>query len=168
MIDEDPSISKNRRRRISDLAKEVDVEALIAISVGFPVDSLTEEEIEANVVRQIGGIEQANYIVVRNHILARWRSNVSVWLTKDHALESIRVEHLGLVNSAYTFLLHHGYINFGVAPAVREAKLRPPEGGLNVDVVIVGAGLAGLVAARQLIFLGIEEIYILCNMRNYH
>ncbi|XP_031131205.1 lysine-specific histone demethylase 1 homolog 1 isoform X1 [Ipomoea triloba] len=158
--EEDLSKNPHRRKRVSDLAKEVDIEALIAISVGFPVDSLTEEEIEANVVSQIGGDEQANYIVVRNHILARWRSNVSVWLTKDHALESIRAEHKNLVNSAYNFLLHHGYINFGLAPAIKEAKLKPPEGVSKGTVIVVGAGLSGLVAARQLIFLGFTVVVL--------
>ncbi|VFQ68442.1 unnamed protein product [Cuscuta campestris] len=158
--EEDHSKNPHRRKRVSDLAKEVDIEALIAISVGFPVDSLTEEEIEANVVSQIGGDEQANYIVVRNHILARWRSNVSVWLTKDHALESIRAEHKNLVNSAYTFLLHHGYINFGLAPAIKETKLKPPEGGCKGTVVVIGAGISGLVAARQLIFLGFKVVVL--------
>ncbi|KAK9287095.1 hypothetical protein L1049_015506 [Liquidambar formosana] len=159
-INDNPSFSKNRRRRIADLAKEVDVEALIAISVGFPIDSLTEEEIEANVVSQIGGIEQANYIVVRNHILARWRSNVSVWMLRDHPLDSIRAEHKSLVDSAYSFLLEHGYINFGLAPAIKEAKLRPPNGVEKANVVIVGAGLAGLVAARQLVFLGFKVVVL--------
>ncbi|CAH9130636.1 unnamed protein product [Cuscuta epithymum] len=157
---EDLSKNPNRRKRVSDLAKEVDIEALIAISVGFPVDSLTEEEIEANVVSQIGGEEQANYIVVRNHILARWRSNVSVWLTKDHALESIRAEHKNLVNSAYTFLLNYGYINFGLAQAIKETKLKPPEGVFKGTVIVVGAGLSGLVAARQLIFLGFKVVVL--------
>ncbi|KAF5455688.1 hypothetical protein F2P56_025238 [Juglans regia] len=152
-----PSLARNRR---SDIAKDVDVEALIAISVGFPVDSLTEEEIEANVVSTIGGVEQANYIVVRNHILARWRSNVSVWLTRDHALESIRSEHKGLVDSAYRFLLNHGYINFGLAPAIKEAKLRSFDGIDKSNVVIVGAGLAGLVAARQLVFMGFKVVVL--------
>ncbi|KAL7227721.1 hypothetical protein ACSBR1_022572 [Camellia fascicularis] len=158
-IDDAPSKNR-RRRRTSDLSKEVDIEALIAISVGFPVDSLTEEEIEANVVSQIGGIEQSNYIVVRNHILARWRSNVSVWMTKDHALESIRAEHRGLVSSAYSFLLQHGYINFGLASAIKEAKLKPPEGFTKKNVIVVGAGLAGLVAARQLIYLGFKVVVL--------
>ena len=152
-----PSLNKNRR---SEMAKDVDVEALIAISVGFPVDSLTEEEIEANVVSTIGGVEQANYIVVRNHILTRWRSNVSVWLTRDHSLESIRSEHKGLVDSAYHFLLHHGYINFGLAPAIKEAKLKPFDGIEKGNVVIVGAGLAGLVAARQLVFMGFKVVVL--------
>ncbi|XP_068337976.1 lysine-specific histone demethylase 1 homolog 1-like [Pyrus communis] len=148
-----PSLAKNRR---TDLNKDVDVEALIALSVGFPVDSLTEEEIDANVVPTIGGVEQANYIVVRNHILARWRSNVSFWLTRELALESIRSEHKGLVDSAYEFLVEHGYINFGLAPAVKEAKLRSFVEAERGNVVIVGAGLAGLVAARQLVFLGFK------------
>ncbi|XP_022769326.1 lysine-specific histone demethylase 1 homolog 1 isoform X2 [Durio zibethinus] len=155
-----PSFSKNRRPRISGLAKEMDTEALIAISVGFPVDSLTEEEIEAHVVSRIGGQEQANYIVVRNHILARWRSNVSVWLTREHALESIRAEHKNLVDAAYNFLLEHGYINFGLAPAVKEAKLTSFDGMERANVVIVGAGLAGLVAARQLVSMGFKVVVL--------
>ncbi|XWS14386.1 hypothetical protein CRYUN_Cryun35bG0004800 [Craigia yunnanensis] len=159
-LNANPSFTKNRRPRISGLAKEMDTEALIAISVGFPVDSLTEEEIEANVVSRIGGQEQANYIVVRNHILARWRSNVSVWLTRDHALESIRVEHKNLVHAAYNFLLEHGYVNFGLAPAVKEAKLKSFDGVERANVVIVGAGLAGLVAARQLVSMGFKVVVL--------
>ncbi|XP_068637154.1 lysine-specific histone demethylase 1 homolog 1-like [Aristolochia californica] len=150
------NLSPTRSRRRS-LAKELDVEALISISVGFPVDSLTEEEIEANVVPIIGGADQANYIVVRNHILARWRSNVSVWLTKDHAMESIRSEHRRLVTVAYDFLLLHGYINFGLAPAIKEVNW---DGPTRANVVIVGAGIAGLSAARHLRSLGFKVVIV--------
>ncbi|KAK7314532.1 hypothetical protein VNO77_33058 [Canavalia gladiata] len=151
------SIAKNRR---NDVAKDCDVEALIAISVGFPVDSLTEEEIEANVVSTVGGSEQSNYIVVRNHILARWRSNVSVWLTHDRALRSIRSEHKGLVESAYRFLVDHGYINFGLAPEIKAAKLKSFDGFERGTVIVVGAGFAGLVAARQLVFMGFKVVIL--------
>lgn len=149
-----------KRRGPSDLSKEVDIEALIAISVGFPVDSLIEEEIEANVVPQIGGAEQANYIIVRNHILARWRSNVAVWLTRDQVLESIRVEHKNLVNSAYNFLLHYGYINFGIASAIKEVKSKASDEVPQGSVIVIGAGLSGLVAARQLIFMGFKVVVL--------
>ncbi|KAL7082498.1 hypothetical protein ACP275_14G102100 [Erythranthe tilingii] len=160
-IDDDSLSGHQRKRRgAPDLSKEVDIEALIAISVGFPVDSLTEEEIEANVVSQIGGAEQANYIIVRNHILARWRSNVSDWLTKDHVLESIRIEHKNLVNSAYNYLLHHGYINFGVAPAIAAVKTKFSGETPKGSVIVIGAGLSGLVAARQLIFLGFRVVVL--------
>ncbi|KAL0287439.1 UNVERIFIED_CONTAM: Lysine-specific histone demethylase 11 [Sesamum angustifolium] len=159
-LDDSAPGQPRKRRGPADLSKEVDIEALIAISVGFPVDSLTEEEIEANVVSQIGGAEQANYIIVRNHILARWRSNVAVWLTKDQVLESIRAEHKNLVNAAYNFLLHHGYINFGVAPAIKDVKSKLFSETPKGSVIVVGAGLSGLVAARQLIFLGFKVVVL--------
>ncbi|XP_076954050.1 lysine-specific histone demethylase 1 homolog 1-like [Bidens hawaiensis] len=155
--DDIETLTARQRRRVSS---DLDVENLIAISVGFPVDSLTEDEIEANVVRTIGGTEQSNYIVVRNHILALWRSNVDVWLTREHALDSIRAEHTHLVDSAYSFLLEHGYINFGLSPAVKAAKLNPPGGLFRGDVIVIGAGLAGLVAARQLVFLGFKVVVL--------
>ncbi|CAH2048078.1 unnamed protein product [Thlaspi arvense] len=156
-INANPAFSRNRRNSVG---KEVDSEALIAMSVGFPVNSLTEEEIEANVVSIIGGKDQANYIVVRNHIIALWRSNVSNWLTRDHALESIRSEHKTLVDTAYNFLLEHGYINFGLAPVIKEAKLRSFDGVEPPNVVVVGAGLAGLVAARQLLSMGFRVLVL--------
>ncbi|PWA91175.1 Amine oxidase [Artemisia annua] len=152
-----------RRRRVSS---DLDIETLIAISVGFPSDSLTEEEVEANVVKKIGDTEQANYVVIRNHILARWRLNVDVWLTKEHALETIKPEYKDLVDSAYSFLLVHGYINFGLSEAVKSVKMRGNEGGSSGgggtrgDVVVIGAGLAGLVAARQLIYLGFKVVVL--------
>ncbi|CAM8997475.1 unnamed protein product [Rhodiola kirilowii] len=159
-LSEGSAFSRVRRRRTVDMAKELDIEALIAISVGFPVDSLTEDEIEANVVSQVGGVEQANYIVVRNHILASWRSNVSRWVTKEMALGSIRSEHKQLVDSAYRFLIDHGYINFGLAPAIKEATKSLNCGPERGTVVIVGAGLSGLVAARQLVMLGFRVLIL--------
>lgn len=156
-LGDDPSGSRGgRRKKIIDMAKEVDTEAMIAYSVGFPVDSLTEEEIEAGVVSSIGGTEQANYIIVRNHILALWRENVNVWLHRDHAMESIRSKHKSLVNSAYSFLFQHGYINFGVAAAIKGVM---PE-TTKANVVVIGAGLAGLAAARQLLQSGFKVVVL--------
>jgi hypothetical protein len=129
------SLSKTRK---NDVAKDCDDEALIAISVGFPVDSLTEEEIEANVVKTIGGSEQSNYIIVRNHILARWRSDVNVWLTYDKAVKSIRSEHKGLVDVAYRFLIEHGYINFGVSPEIKAKKNSSFDGIERGSVIVPG------------------------------
>lgn len=79
---------KKKKQTKEDLEKETETEAMIAISLGFPIDALLEEEIHAGVVRQLGGKEQNDYIVVRNHILARWRSNVQVWLSKGQIKET--------------------------------------------------------------------------------
>ncbi|KAK8517098.1 hypothetical protein V6N13_092384 [Hibiscus sabdariffa] len=133
--------------------KESTAEALTALSAGFPADSLTEEEIDFGVVSSVGGIEQVNYILIRNHIIARWRENISNWVTKEVFVDSIPQHCRTLLDSAYDYLVTHGYINFGVAPAIKEKILADPSKG---NVVIVGAGLAGLAAARQLMRFGFK------------
>jgi lysine-specific histone demethylase 1 len=149
--------TKGRKKKPLSVEKEVDVEAMIASSIGFPRDALTEEEIEAGVVSTVGGLEQANYIVVRNHILAKWRENVNAWLDQDTVMESIRSQHKSLVSAAYKFLLTFGYINFGVAPAI---KARIPVEATKATVIVIGAGLAGVAAARQLMAFGYRVVVV--------
>ena len=145
------SPAKGKKKKPVDLDKNKEKEAMIAASIGFPKDSLTEEEIEAGVVQTIGDVEQDNYIEVRNHILARWRESVNTWLDQAQVMESIRSQHKLLVTAAYKFLFSYGYINFGVSPAVKAVI---PEEGTKSTIVIIGAGLAGLAAARQLLAFG--------------
>lgn len=148
---------KKRNRTREDLEKETETEAMIALSLGFPIDALLEEEIRAGVVRVLGGKEQNDYIVVRNHILARWRSNVRMWLTKGQIKETVSSEYEHLISSAYDFLLYNGYINFGVSPSFTANMPDEANGG---SVIIVGAGLAGLAAARQLMSFGFKVIVL--------
>ncbi|GAV58939.1 Amino_oxidase domain-containing protein/SWIRM domain-containing protein [Cephalotus follicularis] len=133
--------------------KESTSEALIALSAGFPADSLTEEEIDFGVVSVIGGIEQVNYILIRNHIIAKWRENVSNWITKEMFIDSIPQHCSTLLDSAYNYLVSHGYINFGVTPAIKEKIPAEPS---KPSVVIIGAGLSGLAAARQMMRFGFK------------
>ncbi|CAI9759762.1 unnamed protein product [Fraxinus pennsylvanica] len=139
---------------INDKAKE---EALIALTAGFPGDSLIGAEVDAEVVKDVGGIEQVNYILVRNHIISRWRDNTSEWLTKDMFADCIPKHCRGLLDPAYDFLVLHGYINFGVAPAIKE---RIPLKPSKPSVIVIGAGLAGLAAARQLMTFGFNVIVL--------
>ncbi|KAK7405193.1 hypothetical protein VNO78_06392 [Psophocarpus tetragonolobus] len=148
---------KKRSRTKEDLEKETETEAMIAISLGFPIDALLEEEIKAGVVRQLGGKEQNDYIVIRNHILALWRrGNVRLWLSKGMIKETVSNEYEHLINSAYDFLLYNGYINFGVSPAFTSQLPESTEG----SVVVIGAGLAGLAAARQLLSFGYKVVVL--------
>ncbi|KNA06004.1 hypothetical protein SOVF_185090 [Spinacia oleracea] len=154
-----------RRRRHNDLAKDpppLDVDALIAISVGFPIDSLTEEEIDDAVIPTLGSADQSHYISVRNLILSKWRSNVSSLVTRDHVMESARPEHRHLVDAALSFLVNRGYINFGLAPEIKEGKPCGNNGDLvgGSNIVIIGAGLAGLCAARQLRSMGFKVVLL--------
>lgn len=149
--------SQNVSGDVSDeiivINKEATAEALIALTAGFPADSLTDEEIDAGVVSVVGGIEQVNYILIRNHIITRWRENVSRWLTKDMFINVIPQHCTRLLDSAYNYLVSRGYINFGVAPAIKE---KIPADANKPNVIVIGAGLAGLAAARQLLSFGFK------------
>ncbi|XP_057249900.1 lysine-specific histone demethylase 1 homolog 2 [Beta vulgaris subsp. vulgaris] len=148
---------KKRNRTKEDLEKETETEAMIALSLGFPIDALLDEEIRAGVVEDLGGKEQNDYIVVRNHILARWRDNVRVWLSKGQIRETVSSEFEHLISAAYDFLLYNGYINFGVSSAFTS---HIPEEASEVSVVIIGAGLSGLAAARQLLSFGFKVVVL--------
>ncbi|KAJ4978949.1 hypothetical protein NE237_009729 [Protea cynaroides] len=151
-----PSVTPDISEEIIVINKEATAEALVALSVGFPADSLTEEEIDAGVV-SVGGIEQVNFILIRNHILTKWRENVSTWLTKESFADSIPPHCDTLLNSAYGFLVSHGYVNFGVAQAIKE---KIPAETTKPNVIVVGAGLAGLAAARQLMAFGFKVVVL--------
>lgn len=148
---------KKRNRTKKDLEKETETEAMIAFSLGFPIDALLQEEIEAGVVSELGGKEQNDYIVVRNHILAKWRDNVRTWLSKGQIKETVSNEYEHLICSAYDFLLYNGFINFGVWPSFTS---HIPEEATEGSVIIVGAGLAGLAAAKQLLSFGFKVIVL--------
>ncbi|KAK6790391.1 hypothetical protein RDI58_014191 [Solanum bulbocastanum] len=126
-------------------------------SAGFPSNSLKDEEIEAGVVSVVGGIEQYNYILIWNHIITKWRENVSIWLTKDMFVDVIPERCSELLDSAFNYLLSYGYVNFGVALAIKDKiPTRPSKG----RVIVIGASLAGLAAARQLMLFGFEVIVL--------
>ncbi|KAG5580880.1 hypothetical protein H5410_051507 [Solanum commersonii] len=58
-----------------------------------------------------------------------------------------------LLNSANNYLLSYTYVNFGVTLAIKNMiPAKPSKGRVNV----IGAGLVGLVAARQVMLFGFE------------
>ncbi|KAD2804794.1 hypothetical protein E3N88_38171 [Mikania micrantha] len=157
-FDRNPNFRSNQAAQldVSDeiivINKEATSEALIALTAGFPADILTEEEIDASVVSIVGGIEQVNYILIRNHIITKWRENVFNWVTKEMFLDVVPSHCSKLLDSAYNYLVSHGYINFGVAPMIKDKIVAEPSTKSNV--IVIGAGLSGLAAARQLMSFG--------------
>lgn len=137
-----------------ELEKETRTEAMIALSLGFPIDELLDEELQAQVITHLGGADQNNYIVVRNHILATWRENVHLCLSKSIIKETVSADYHHLLDAAYDFLLYNGYINFGVLPSLES---HPPT---EACILIIGAGLAGLAAARHLMSFGLRVLII--------
>ncbi|KAM0882649.1 hypothetical protein ACQ4PT_032164 [Festuca glaucescens] len=153
-----PPVPPSASDDIIVINREPTAEAVTALTAGFPADSLTDEEIEAEVVSDVGGIEQVNYILIRNHLLTRWRETFNSWLAKEPFASLIPPHCDHLLTSAYNFLVSHGHVNFGVAPAIKERL--PKEPTRPNTVIVVGAGLAGLAAARHLLASGFKVVVL--------
>ncbi|XP_010921991.1 lysine-specific histone demethylase 1 homolog 2 isoform X1 [Elaeis guineensis] len=151
-----PLPSRKRNKTLEERQRETETEAMIALSLGFPIDALLDSELAAGVAAP-SSAEQNDYIVVRNHILARWRANVRSFLSKSQIRETVSSDYDHLISRAYDFLSERGYINFGVSPAIQAQFHEEHDKG---SVVVVGAGLAGLAAARQLLGFGFKVLVL--------
>ncbi|GMH38451.1 hypothetical protein BSKO_06335 [Bryopsis sp. KO-2023] len=134
------NVGELRKRQIP----EAELESRTAWAVGLNGVALSEDEQWL----LPSGTDESAYIKVRNHVLAKWRADVSQWLTEEEAAVKIMPKFRHLVTAAWRFLTQYGYINFGVAPAITDRGLKADHN--KGTVIIVGAGLAGLGAARQL------------------
>jgi hypothetical protein len=100
---------------------------------------------------------QDDYVVVRNFLLTKWRVDPYRVLLAEDAMGSIQRRHLPVVQAAHRFLERHGYINFGVAPALRyvspESTTSPEASTSLPSVRVIGAGLAGPSRERSLLLI---------------
>ncbi|CAD6266086.1 unnamed protein product [Miscanthus lutarioriparius] len=151
-------VRRLRRLSAEERQRETETEALIALSLGFPIDELLPEErplLPAHIADAPN-----DYIVVRNHILASWRADPGAPLPLARVLETVAASYDRLVAAAHGFLAREGHINFGVSAAFPAAP--PPDAATQgaAAILVVGAGLAGLAAARQLLRFGLRVLVL--------
>lgn len=100
--------------------------------------------------------EKDAYLLMRNLILALWHDNCTQYLTAEKCSDSlflrglVRVWCAGAIHRILYFLTRHGYVNFGILqnPPIPFPLYGCPE--RKSDVIVIGAGSAGLSAAHHL------------------
>jgi lysine-specific histone demethylase 1 len=100
------------------------------------------------------------YLKIRNGILGVWYTNCYIELTQAAAQAAAPTKLTGYSDErfvqVYRYLNHAGLINFGVFKF--RPKGAPPPHQRRRKVIVIGAGVSGLAAARKLKSLGFEVV----------
>lgn len=103
-------------------------------------------------------VDRRMYLNIRNRILKMWLENVKQQLTVDFIIKNIEKPFdlmPGLVKRIFLYLERYGYINFGVFEKLQEVKEKRRE-----KIVVIGAGISGLIAAQKLQSFGFEVLIL--------
>ncbi|XKL67472.1 hypothetical protein PGB90_002963 [Kerria lacca] len=125
----------------------------------LPYDKLTP--IEAQCFPDICAASpqtQKLFLHIRNRLLQLWLDNPKIQLVQEKAVQLIEPpfnSDLNLVNRVHAFLERHGYINFGIFKKTK--RLMEKKVG---KAIVIGAGIAGLAAAQQLQYFGMDVVVL--------
>ena len=100
------------------------------------------------------------YLEARNHILLLWLGNVEERLTLFEVLQGVESHSIPLIASVYEYLETKGKINYGCFKEKLKKEAGPlltrDENTFKGKVCVLGAGIAGLITARQLKYFGYD------------
>ncbi|KAL3881479.1 hypothetical protein ACJMK2_027918 [Sinanodonta woodiana] len=124
-----------------------------------PFDKMTSQE-AACFPDVVQGPPQAQkvFLYIRNRLLQLWLDNPLQQLTFENALSQIEAPYNSdgpLVMRVHSYLERFGFINFGVFK-----RLKPYPAKKHGRVIIIGAGIAGLIAAKQLLSFGMDIVIL--------
>ncbi|KAL3102688.1 hypothetical protein niasHT_027776 [Heterodera trifolii] len=129
-----------------------------AANARLPHNRMTKKELELFPEMSRAKSSVALFLYIRNRTLVIWQLDPLVELTVEHILPELPAPYdsdVELVTGIHAYLQRYGFINFGTfhqltAPCLDRGKA----------VIVIGAGMAGLAAARQLKFFGFSVILL--------
>ncbi|VDP10071.1 unnamed protein product [Soboliphyme baturini] len=124
-----------------------------AVRSRLPHASLSK--VEQDVFKEIGAVVsplQSRYLFLRNSVLALWLRKPDEKLIFNTCITSIQdgTKDANLIRRIHRFLERYGYINFGIYTSMTFAPK------MNRRIIVIGAGIAGLIAARQMDTFGFD------------
>lgn len=130
-----------------------------AFSSRLPADKMSKEESVAfpDVADSQSAATLRIFLYLRNRIIQLWLDNPREELVFENVLPQVEPPYNSdgpLIARVFAYLERHGYINFGVFKRIRQMPKRTGK------VIVIGAGVAGLTAAQQLLRYGMEVIVL--------
>lgn len=119
----------------------------------LPCDKMTPQEAQA-FPDIVSPASVKVFLYIRNRVLQLWLENPKTQLSLESTIPQIDSPYNSdgpLVMRVHSFLERQGFINFGVFK-----RLKPLPTRKRGKVIIIGAGIAGLIAAQQLTQFGME------------
>lgn len=132
----------------------------VAFQSRLPADKMTTMEMAAfsEINSKNSIISRRFFLNVRNRVLKLWIENPKIQLTYSHVLKNIE-EPFNLqpnfIKRVFLFLDRNGFINYGIFKKIEELKVKRKE-----KIIIVGAGISGLMAAQKLQSFGFEVVVL--------
>ncbi|XP_073955202.1 lysine-specific histone demethylase Su(var)3-3 [Choristoneura fumiferana] len=126
----------------------------------LPFDKMSS--LEAECFSDLQGACSSAFVQIRNRILKLWFEDPKKQLVQEHAVSKMEPPYNGdpaLVIRTHAFLERHGFINYGIYERIAPIPT-PPKGKQRPKVIIIGAGVSGLAAARQLQSFGCEVVIL--------
>ncbi|XP_059613412.1 possible lysine-specific histone demethylase 1-like [Phlebotomus argentipes] len=151
-----PSVDFDSKTALNDILTGLDG---AAFQSRLPFEKMTSAEAVCFPdIANNGLIAQRVFLNIRNRLLQMWIENPKIQLTFQDALKNIEPPFDSdpeLLKNIHIFLERHGFINFGIFK-----RLQPIPTKKLAKVIVIGAGISGLIAAQQLRQFGMDVVVL--------